>query len=412
MNLMLARAAPPRGTLREFLQEYVRYLAAGVGAIPAGALYVWLLARGVDGARALYGSLALAVALSQCAWPVVGRWIKRDQFLPRLAADDYAPFQLLPDYTRPRWIFPLAFGVCVLVLLCLRVIALAQPASLNLTWGYIRLTPSPPPPPEVGIHERYTTIYWYPNAWPVVARHNARRRLGSGEIKIPQVGVPGGAVPPPAISSQLSLSTRTFHPDMTAPTIAEVPRAGSFGDRNGVPAKPSKGSPPTVGEHGPFETPPKSAQSSIEGYLSAHGVVSKPGPGQAPDAISGTGGRASAPDSVAFMSFNSSPAETGRATTPRLEPVELLSKPTPEYTDEARKLGVEGDVKVDVMFEASGKVAVLDVTHRLGHGLDHAATLAVEGIHFEPALLDGRPTDVRATLTVQFRIATSRPFER
>jgi len=85
--------------------------------------------------------------------------------------------------------------------------------------------------------------------------------------------------------------------------------------------------------------------------------------------------------------------------------VEIVSKPKPAYTDEARALKLEGDVVLDVMFEASGRVVVLGVAEGLGHGLDQAAVEAAKKIRFNPARRNGSPVDHTAKLRVVFRLA-------
>ena len=84
---------------------------------------------------------------------------------------------------------------------------------------------------------------------------------------------------------------------------------------------------------------------------------------------------------------------------------EIISKPTPVYTEEARKLKVEGEVLVEVVFESGGKVRVMQVIRGLGHGLDEAAIRAAEQIRFRPALQDGQPVDFRAVLHILFQLA-------
>ena len=88
-----------------------------------------------------------------------------------------------------------------------------------------------------------------------------------------------------------------------------------------------------------------------------------------------------------------------------VQPVVILSKPNPAYTDEARKLRLEGDVLVEVVFLASGSVRVVRVTNGLGHGLDEAAVRAAEQIRFKPALQDGKPVDFPATVHIEFQLA-------
>ena len=55
------------------------------------------------------------------------------------------------------------------------------------------------------------------------------------------------------------------------------------------------------------------------------------------------------------------------------KPVEILFKPKPVYTDEARCKKIEGDVLLQVVFTASGEVKVERVVQGLGYGLDESA---------------------------------------
>ncbi|MBM3820893.1 MAG: energy transducer TonB, partial [Acidimicrobiia bacterium] len=90
---------------------------------------------------------------------------------------------------------------------------------------------------------------------------------------------------------------------------------------------------------------------------------------------------------------------------PRETPIEILSKPTPGYTDEARQRRIEGEVLLEVEFTAASEVRVLRVLRGLGHGLDESATRAAAAMRFKPAQRDGHPVDVRTTLTIVFRLA-------
>jgi TonB family protein len=86
-------------------------------------------------------------------------------------------------------------------------------------------------------------------------------------------------------------------------------------------------------------------------------------------------------------------------------PVEILSKPAPTYTAEARQLKIQGDVGVSVVFQANGTIKVIGVVKSLGHGLDEVAEQAAEQIRFKPAQRDGKPADFPATVRIQFRLA-------
>lgn len=86
-------------------------------------------------------------------------------------------------------------------------------------------------------------------------------------------------------------------------------------------------------------------------------------------------------------------------------PVEIVSKPRPVYTEQARELRIEGEVVLEVTFVATGQLRVLRVVGSLGHGLDEAAVDAAKKIEFTPARRNGRPVDHTATLRVVFRLA-------
>jgi len=97
-------------------------------------------------------------------------------------------------------------------------------------------------------------------------------------------------------------------------------------------------------------------------------------------------------------------ARPGQVTQSPLVPMEVLTKPTPSYTTEARVLKIEGEVLLDVEFSASGVVRVIGVKHGLGHGLDESAVDAASQIRFKPAQRDGQPVDFRATVRMTFRL--------
>jgi TonB family protein len=103
----------------------------------------------------------------------------------------------------------------------------------------------------------------------------------------------------------------------------------------------------------------------------------------------------------------SAPAQPTAAATPTSidRPVEIVFKPTPDYTDDARSARIEGTVTLDLEFTAAGDVRVLRVVRGLGHGLDEAAERAALRIRFKPAQSDGRAVDSRATVHITFRLS-------
>ena len=98
------------------------------------------------------------------------------------------------------------------------------------------------------------------------------------------------------------------------------------------------------------------------------------------------------------------PAKQAAPAAATVRPVEILDKPKPSYTADARNQKIEGDVVLDVIFTANGEVHVLGVARGLGHGLDENAIDAARRIRFTPATQSGTPVDQRALLHVVFQI--------
>jgi len=88
-----------------------------------------------------------------------------------------------------------------------------------------------------------------------------------------------------------------------------------------------------------------------------------------------------------------------------VKPVEILSKPRPVYTAEARQLKIEGEVLLEVIFGADGSLRVQRVARGLGHGLDEAAVRAAQQIRFRPERRGGQPWDSTAMLHIVFELA-------
>lgn len=127
------------------------------------------------------------------------------------------------------------------------------------------------------------------------------------------------------------------------------------------------------------------------------------------DAGNGSGGGGAKPSgSVKTADFDAPQATAAPQVArqaPTEIPLEILSKPTPAYTDDARARKIEGEVMLEVEFAAAGEIRVLRVVRGLGHGLDESAIRAVQSIRFKPALRNGQPVDIRTTLNIVFRLA-------
>jgi len=232
------------------------------------------------------------------------------------------------------------------------------------------------------------------------------------EVKIApkqMVAVPAA----PAIPKQL-VRTNLFSTGSSAPQTIDRPaqqvQTGGFGDPNGVPAKPSQGKAVNIAQAGGFDMPSGPGYGNgTGGAKGVRGVVASTGFGagvatQDPHAARGQVQQAGFGDAdvAAPPTVQSRPAPPGAA---KIVPAEILSKPVPIYTEEARAKKIEGEVLLEVVLEASGKIRVSKVVRGLGYGLDDAAVRAAEQIRFKPALKDGQPSDSTAVLHIIFQLA-------
>jgi len=127
------------------------------------------------------------------------------------------------------------------------------------------------------------------------------------------------------------------------------------------------------------------------------GVASASGIARAAVRTSGFGDAVSAPSSASRARSSVQPAVTV---------AQILEKPRPAYTEEARRLQIEGEVQLEILFGASGEIQILRVVRGLGHGLDENAAQAARTIRFLPARKDGRPVDSTATVHIIFQLAS------
>jgi len=217
----------------------------------------------------------------------------------------------------------------------------------------------------------------------------------------------------PVIPKQI-VRINTFSTGSSAPqTLARSPQpvqTGGFGDPNGIPAKTTQTRTVNLAQAGGFDMPTgPGSGNGTGGANGAHGVVASAGFGNGvgiPDAHSSRGAVRSAgfgdADVPAPPTVQSRPAAQAAE---KIVPAEILSKPAPVYTAEARTQRIEGEVLLEAVFEASGKIRVLRIVRGLGHGLDDAAVQAAQQIRFKPALKDGQPSDSTVVLHIIFQLA-------
>jgi periplasmic protein TonB len=86
-----------------------------------------------------------------------------------------------------------------------------------------------------------------------------------------------------------------------------------------------------------------------------------------------------------------------------VKPAQLLKSVPPVYPQMARTQRVAGSVRIDALIDATGKVTTMKVLS--GPVLLHQAAMdAVRQWKYQPAQLDGNPTSMHLTVTVQFRL--------
>jgi protein TonB len=75
-----------------------------------------------------------------------------------------------------------------------------------------------------------------------------------------------------------------------------------------------------------------------------------------------------------------------------------------EYTDEARRAGITGEVVFEIVVRRDGSVGDLTLLHGLGSGLNERAREAVKQWRFAPALRQGVAVDVIVEVAVEFKL--------
>jgi TonB family protein len=82
----------------------------------------------------------------------------------------------------------------------------------------------------------------------------------------------------------------------------------------------------------------------------------------------------------------------------------LLREVKPDYTEDARRRGVNGDVELEIVVRSDGSVGDIRLLRGLGYGLDQRAIDAVRQWRFSPARRLGAPVDVLVEVAVEFKL--------
>jgi len=339
-------------------------------------------------------------------------------------------FSSLPKWQVPWTDLFLSYGTQAIVIATFVLIPILHPEILDpprKDYHAIELVPTPvpvnhtpqrrlPDPPPVVVAQ----VDPPPSALRLPAPQPKPKPKPVEETKAPEVKIadnkPEPAIPTKApVMPKEGVKTNVFSGGSSAPQTTRLAasqvQTGGFGDPNGVPASLNTGkSPVNIAQAGGFDLPTGPGYGNgTGGAKGARGVVASTGFGGGVAVEPKSSGSRGAVQKTGFGDADvpAPPTVQSRqaAVAARMTPAEILSKPTPVYTEEARTSKIEGEVLLEVVFGASGRLQVLRVVRGLGHGLDEAAVRAAQQIRFKPALKDGEPSDSTAILHIVFQIA-------
>lgn len=336
-----------------------------------------------------------------------------------------APFTLLPDGESRLRSIGLGFGLEFLAVALLVTIPMLMPEKLEVARRFW-MTPIAAPP----------IVEWKPQPYKIHTPKPSPVKVVAKEIpKPPEIAAPPKvkliapvfntplakrATPKrnnPADAPDVARAFPSAQPaslgSSALPTLKrprETVQTGGFGDPNGLPSNNNTRRSPNVAQLGSYDLPPGPGYGNGTGGANgARGTVASAGFGNGV-AISGKGGGGHGTVQQGLFGdasqVESAPKIRTVAASPVSQPVEILYKPKPVYTDEARNLKIEGEVLLEVVFTSSGQVQVVRVVQGLGHGLDESAMSAARAIRFKPArTADGQPVDSTAIVHIVFALA-------
>jgi TonB family protein len=85
-----------------------------------------------------------------------------------------------------------------------------------------------------------------------------------------------------------------------------------------------------------------------------------------------------------------------------IQPPRLLHEVKADYTDDARRRGIRGEVVLEIVVRRDGTVGDVRILHGLDGGLNDRAAQAVRQWRFTPAQRQGTPVDVIVEVSVEF----------
>jgi len=333
---------------------------------------------------------------------------------------------LLPEKKRDWRTFLFSYSLCLSVLLLVLLARLIWPDRMS-SWAKYTVTeiiPRPdlvPEKPIVKPRPKITKLLpevKFETPKLIVPKEMPRPKVQEVKIEPPKIQpvkfeAPklepvSGAMPAKIIHTGSFGSEAT--PTVNAP-VQKV-QTGGFGDPNGLPGEGKQGAKLTAAKLGSFDLPEGAGTGNgtggakgIKGTIASAGFgngIAQPGHGDGRASGQGVQAAGFTSQQVATNSGRHNLTDTAALTAQ----VEILYKPKPAYTDEARKLNLEGEVLLEVLFGANGELHINRVVRGLGHGLDEAAVSAANKIKFKPAQRNGSAVDSTAVVHVMFQLAS------
>ena len=346
-------------------------------------------------------------------------------------ATPYRGFQLglLPERKINKQALATSYGLVTLFVLILINIGVLMPEKLQLAQYHVTeliplpsLRPEPEPiktevpkvKPKLLPAVKMPVLEQPKLIMPREVRKMAPEQVEAPKVVVNQFKAPelkmvvGGARPQLLHTGDFAAEGSSKPPTVNAPI--EKVQTGGFGDPNGLPGTGKPGAKLYAAALGSFDMPAGAGQGNGSGGAKGiKGTVASADFGNG-IATPGKGDGRSNGQGVSTGGFGAQQvahggpkvlADSGASTTP----VEILFKPNPVYTQEARSLKLEGEVLLEMSFTASGTLTVNRVVKGLGHGLDEAAIAAAQKIRFKPAMRGGQPVDSTAIVHVVFQMA-------
>jgi TonB family protein len=341
-----------------------------------------------------------------------------------MRVNDRLTLGLLPDKKLDWRKFVLSYAVVIFAFLFLLLSNLLWPDHMPIWTKFsvmeiiprpnlVSDIPKPKPSPRV---TKLLPAVKFETPKLIVPREVRKPRVQEAKVEAPKIQA---MIQAPKIEPVSGAMPRVVHtgsfgssatPTVNAPI--EKVQTGGFGDPNGLPGEGKQGAKLTAAKLGSFDLPEGAGTGNgtggakgIKGTIASTGFgngIAKPGPGDGRRSGQGVQAAGFAAEQVATNTGKHTLNDAGAETFP----VEILYKPKPVYTEEARKLNLEGEVLLEVMFGANGQLRVNRVVQGLGHGLDQAAVSAATKIKFKPAQRNGQAVDSTNLVRVTFQLAS------